>query len=66
MVYKKINLTGTSPESFDAAADDAINRAEDTLNNVKWAEVVDQGVEIGSVEGREYQVELEIAFELEN
>jgi len=66
MVYKKINLTGTSPESFDAAADDAIDRAEDTLNNVKWAEVVDQGVEIGSVEGREYQVELEIAFELEN
>lgn len=66
MVYKKITLTGTSPESFDAAADDAIDRAEATLNDVKWAEVVDQGVEIGSVDGREYQVELEIAFELEN
>lgn len=66
MVYKKVRLIGNSSESFDAAADDAIDRAESTLNNVKWAEVVEQGVEIASVEGREYQVELEVAFELEN
>jgi flavin-binding protein dodecin len=65
MVYKKIRLIGTSEDSFDAAADDAIDRAEDTLNNVKWAEVVEQGVEIGSVENRQYQVEMEVAFELE-
>jgi flavin-binding protein dodecin len=65
MVFKKIRLIGTSPDSFDAAADNAIDRAEDTLNNVKWAEVVEQGVEIGSVEDREYQVEVEVAFELE-
>jgi flavin-binding protein dodecin len=65
MVFKKIRLIGTSPDSFDAAADNAIDRAEDTLNNVKWAEVVEQGVEIASVEGREYQVEVEVAFELE-
>jgi hypothetical protein len=66
MVYKKIRLIGTSSESFDDAADDAVDRAESTLNNVKWAEVVEQGVEIASAEGREYQVELEVAFELEN
>ncbi len=65
MVYKKIRLIGTSEESFDAAAEDAIDRAEDTLDNVKWAEVVEQGVEIASVENRQYQVEVEIAFELE-
>lgn len=66
MVYKKIRLIGTSEESFDAATEDAIDRAEDTLDNVKWAEVVEQGVEIGSVENRQYQVEVEVAFELEN
>jgi len=66
MVFKKITLIGTSPESFDAAADDAIDRAEDTLNNVKWANVVDQGVEVASVENRQYQVEVEVAFELED
>ncbi|GAA0271696.1 dodecin [Halobacterium noricense] len=65
MVFKKIRLIGTSEESFDAAAEDAIDRAEDTLDNVKWADVVDQGVEIASVENRQYQVEVEVAFELE-
>lgn len=65
MVFKKIRLIGTSEESFDAAADDAIDRAEDTLDNVKWAEVVEQGVEIAGVENRQYQVEVEVAFELE-
>ena len=65
MVYKKIRLIGSSADSFDAAADNAIDRAEETLNNVKWADVVDQGVEIASVENREYQVEIEVAFELD-
>ena len=65
MVFKKITLIGTSPESFDAAADDAIDRAEETLDNVKWIEVDDLGVEIASVEGREYQAEVTVAFELE-
>ena len=64
MVFKKITLIGTSPESFDAAADDAIDRAEATIDNLKWVEVEELGVEIGSVEGREYQAEVTVAFEL--
>ncbi|MFC7167656.1 dodecin [Halospeciosus flavus] len=66
MVYKKITLIGRSPESFEAAIDDAIERAEDTLDNVSWVEVQEQGVEVASVEGREYQVEVEVAFGLES
>ena len=65
MVFKKITLIGTSSESFDAAADEAIDRAEDTLNNVYWVEVDELGVEIASVENREYQAEVTVAFELE-
>jgi flavin-binding protein dodecin len=64
MVYKKVRLIGTSEESFDDAADDAIDRAEETLENVKWAEVVEMGVEVASVDGRQYQAEVEVAFEL--
>ena len=64
MVFKKVRLIGTSEESFDDAADDAIDRAEETLENVKWAEVVEQGVEVASVDGRQYQAEVEVAFEL--
>jgi flavin-binding protein dodecin len=65
MVFKKITLIGTSPESFDAAADDAIERAEDTLENIKWVEVDELGVELASVDDREYQAEVTVAFELE-
>lgn len=64
MVFKKITLIGTSNESFDAAADDALDRAENTLDNIYWAEVEEFGVEMADG-GREYQAELEVAFELE-
>ncbi len=63
-VFKKITLIGTSPESFDAAADDAIDRAEETLDRVHWVEVDELGVELASVDGREYQAEVTVAFEL--
>lgn len=65
MVYKKITLIGTSDESFDAAVDDALDRAENTLDNIYWAEVEEMGVEIASADGREYQAEVVVAFELE-
>ncbi|MEF8785864.1 MAG: dodecin [Haloarculaceae archaeon] len=65
MVFKKITLIGTSPESFEQATENAIDRAEATLDNVYWVDVVEQGVEIASAEGREYQAEVEVAFELE-
>jgi len=64
MVFKKITLIGTSDESFDAAADNALDRAEDTLDNIYWAEVEEFGVEMADG-SREYQAELEVAFELE-
>lgn len=65
MVFKKITLIGASSQSFDHAVDDAIDRAESTLENVMWVEVEDLGVEIASVEGREYQAEVTVAFEVE-
>ncbi|MFA9428097.1 dodecin [Natronorubrum sp. A-ect3] len=65
MVFKKITLIGTSPESFDAAADDAVDRAEATLENVHWIEVDELGVEVASADDREYQAEVTVAFKLE-
>ena len=66
MVFKKVTLIGSSPESFDDAVDNAVDRAHDTLDNVHWIEVEEMGVELASVEGREYQAEVEVAFELES
>lgn len=65
MVFKKIKLIGTSSESFDHAVDDAIDRADTTLENVMWVEVDEFGVEIASVDGREYQAEVTVVFEVQ-
>ncbi|TQQ79305.1 dodecin domain-containing protein [Halonotius terrestris] len=65
MVHKKVTLIGKSSDSFDAAVDDAVDRALDTLENVHWIEVEELGVELATVENREYQAEVEVAFELE-
>ncbi|ELZ13423.1 hypothetical protein C479_01221 [Halovivax asiaticus JCM 14624] len=65
MVFKKITLIGTSDESFEAATDDAVDRAESTLQNVQWVEVDELGVEVASVDDRQYQAEVTVAFELE-
>jgi flavin-binding protein dodecin len=66
MVYKKVTLIGSSEESLTAAVDDAIERANKTLENVKWVEVEEYGVELASVPDRQYQAEVKVAFELEN
>ncbi|MCL9813804.1 dodecin [Natranaeroarchaeum aerophilus] len=66
MVFKKITMIGTSSDSFEDATDDALDRAEATLENIHWAEVENLGVEVASADGREYQAEVEIAFELED
>jgi len=66
MVYKKIRLIGTSTESFDHATEDAIERARETLENVKWVEVEEMGVEVASVDQPEFQTEVTVAFELED
>ncbi|PSQ23129.1 dodecin [Halobacteriales archaeon QS_8_65_32] len=65
MVYKKITLIGSSTEGFDEAVDDAIARAEDTLENVHWIEVESQGVELANVDDREYQATVQVAFQLD-
>lgn len=64
MVFKKITLIGTSTDSFADAADDAIDRAEQTVENIQWVEVDNLGIEIASVENREYQAEVTVAFKV--
>lgn len=66
MVHKKVTLIGSSDTSLTAAVDDAIDRANKTLENVKWVEVEEYGVELASVPDRQYQAEVQVAFELED
>ena len=65
MVYKKVTLIGTSPESFEDAVDNAAREATDSLENVYWVEVEGLSVEVASADGHEYQAEVEVSFEVE-
>lgn len=66
MVFKKITLVGTSSASLTEAVDDAIDRAEETVENIHWVEVDSYGVEVASVPDREYQAEVTVAFEVQD
>jgi flavin-binding protein dodecin len=63
-VYRKTEIVGTSNESMEEAITTALERAQRTLRNVQWFEVTEQRGAI--VDGQiEFQITLEIGFELE-
>jgi flavin-binding protein dodecin len=64
-VYKKIQLVGTSTESFSDAAANAIAKAGETIRNMSWFEVVEQRGNIGDGKIRQYQVTVSIGFRVE-
>ena len=46
MVFKKITLIGRSTENFEGAVENAVTRAEETIENLMWVSVVAQTVEV--------------------
>lgn len=65
MAYEKATIIGSSTESFTAATDDALDRAEQNYDRVKWAEVELRGVELATADDREYQVQAVVAYEVD-
>lgn len=63
-VFKKIEIVGTSHESVSDAIDQAIDRARETVDDLKWFEVIETRgyIEDGDLE---YQVTLKIGFKLD-
>ena len=66
-VYKKIELVGTSTESFSAAAANAVDKAKKTVRGMRWFEVTEQRGRISDGDGDivEYQTTIQIGFHLE-
>ena len=64
-VYKKIQLVGTSAESFSAAAASAITKAAETVRNMSWFEVVEQRGSIADGKIQQYQVTVSIGFRVD-
>lgn len=58
-------MVGSSPESWSAAAAEAVARASNTVRNIRHIEVVRHTAEIDQGRIVEYRVELKIHFEYE-
>ena len=61
-VYKIIELVGTSTESWEKAAANAVSKASETLRDLRIAEVVllDMNILDGKVES--YQAKIKVSF----
>ena len=64
-VYKKIQLVGTSPQSFSEAAANAVAKAAETLRNMSWFEVVEQRGSISDGKIEQFQVTVDIGFRVD-
>lgn len=62
MVRKKITLIGSSEESWEDAAQRAVDEAMETLHAVEWIEVVEQTAHVGNDGVDLYHTEIEVAF----
>ena len=65
MVYKYIDIVGTSPNGVDEAVKNAIDEAAITVKNLKWAELGRTTVRIEGQKIQEYQTEVRIGFKIE-
>jgi flavin-binding protein dodecin len=64
-VYKVIALVGTSEESWEKAASAAINRASQTLRDIRVARIIEQDIHIESGKPHTFRVKMEVSFKYE-
>ncbi len=64
-VYKKITLVGTSENSLEEAIKSAIAKASETLRGLSWFEVKEVRGRIEDGKVKEFQVVIEVGFEVE-
>ena len=63
--YKLVEIVGTSPESFAAAARNGVERASKSLRNLDWFEVTEMRGRIEKGKVSQYQVKIKVGFRLE-
>ena len=62
--YKKIELTGSSAVSMQAAIESAIAKAAETIQNMRWFEVVETRGHIDNGKVAHWQVTIKVGFTL--
>ncbi|HSJ13791.1 MAG TPA: dodecin [Longimicrobiales bacterium] len=64
-VYKSIELTGSSPDSVEAAIHNAVAKAGKTVHNMRWFEVTDTRGMIDGDRVAHWQVTIKIGFTID-
>jgi flavin-binding protein dodecin len=64
-VYKVIELVGTSTESWEKAAQAAVERAAQSLRDLRIAEVVEQDLVIDDGKVTAFRTKLKLSFKYE-
>lgn len=64
-VYKVIEIIGTSPVSWEAAAQAAVERASKTLRDLRVAAVTEQDVQIKDGKVESFRTKLKVSFKFE-
>ncbi len=64
-VYKKVELTGSSPDGINEAIRSAVSRASETIHNLRWFEVGEIRGHIENGQVAHWQVTVKIGFTLD-
>ena len=64
-VYKVIELVGTSTESWEKAAAAAVERAAESLRDLRIAEVVELDMQLEDGEVKAYRAKVKVSFKYE-
>jgi hypothetical protein len=64
-VYKVIELVGTSTKSWEDAATTAVNRAGESLRDLRVAEVVELDMQLDQGKVEAYRAKVKVSFKYE-
>ncbi len=64
-VYKVIELVGTSTESWEKAAIAAVNRAAESLRDLRIAEIVELDMQLEDGKVLAYRAKVKVSFKFE-
>lgn len=65
-IYKHLELTGSSTTSMEDAIHGAIEKASETVRNIRWFEVVETRGQVDNGKVAHWQVTLKVGFTLED
>jgi flavin-binding protein dodecin len=65
-IYKHIELTGSSPESYQKAIENALSRAAKTVRSMRWFEVLSCRGHIENNQVSHWQATIKIGFTMDD